>query len=31
MKERTVGFYEVVVSKHGEARRIPDQMDWEEP
>ncbi|CAM5741526.1 hypothetical protein SAFG77S_01862 [Streptomyces afghaniensis] len=29
MKERTVGFYEVVVSKHGEARRIPDQMDWE--
>ncbi|MFJ4755002.1 hypothetical protein [Streptomyces sp. NPDC088763] len=29
MKERTVGFYEVVRMKDGEARRIPTQMDWE--
>ncbi len=29
MKERTVGFYEVVVLKDGEARRIPELMDWD--
>lgn len=29
MKERTVGFYEVVVVKDGEARRIPEPMDWD--
>jgi hypothetical protein len=29
MKERTVGFYEVVVLKDGEARRIPEPMDWD--
>lgn len=29
MKERTVGFYEVVRIKDGEARRIPAQLDWD--
>ncbi|MFB8077465.1 hypothetical protein [Streptomyces sp. NPDC056013] len=29
MKERTIGFYEVVVVKEGEARRIPELMDWD--
>lgn len=29
MKERTVGFYEVVVVKDGEAQRIPQPMDWD--
>ncbi|MFK4106134.1 hypothetical protein ACI2L1_39980 [Streptomyces sp. NPDC019531] len=29
MKERTVGFYEVVVTKEGEAQRIPELMDWD--
>ncbi|MDT0382132.1 hypothetical protein RM572_25555 [Streptomyces sp. DSM 42041] len=29
MKERTVGFYEIVTVKAGEARRIPELMDWD--
>lgn len=29
MKERTVGFYEVVRVKDGEAKRIPAQLDWD--
>lgn len=29
MKERTVGFYEVVVVRDGEAQRIPQPMDWD--
>ncbi|MFG2880656.1 hypothetical protein ACGFYU_37550 [Streptomyces sp. NPDC048337] len=29
MKERTVGFYEVVVIKDGEAQRLPELMDWD--
>ncbi|MEU9255477.1 hypothetical protein AB0D66_26980 [Streptomyces sp. NPDC048270] len=29
MKERTVGFYEVVIVKEGEAQRIPRPMDWD--
>ncbi|MEU3268095.1 MULTISPECIES: hypothetical protein [Streptomyces] len=29
MKERTVGFYEVVVVKEGAAQRIPEPMDWD--
>ncbi|GAA2938970.1 hypothetical protein [Streptomyces enissocaesilis] len=28
-KERTVGFYEAVVVKDGEAQRIPEPMDWD--
>ncbi|MER5204848.1 hypothetical protein [Streptomyces sp. NPDC002825] len=28
-KERTVGFFEVVIVKEGKARRIPELMDWD--
>ncbi|WP_254711700.1 hypothetical protein [Streptomyces sp. TRM64462] len=29
MKERTVGFYEVVTVKDGEAKRMPQSLDWD--
>ncbi|MGW7453006.1 hypothetical protein [Streptomyces sp. NPDC054787] len=29
MKERTIGFYEIVVVKEGKAQRIPEPMDWD--
>ncbi|MFJ9079461.1 hypothetical protein ACIRO3_30120 [Streptomyces sp. NPDC102278] len=29
MKERTLGFFEIVVVKDGEAQRIPEPMDWD--
>ncbi|MGW0602366.1 hypothetical protein [Streptomyces sp. NPDC002640] len=29
MKERTVYFYEVVVVRNGEGRRLPQQLDWD--
>ncbi|KNB52453.1 hypothetical protein AC230_10905 [Streptomyces caatingaensis] len=29
MKERTVGFYEVVTVKDGEGMRMPQPLDWD--